>query len=112
MEIMFVCKQFICKLILDVGFNKFPAGMFKICYMTWPATFIISLIISYKAIYAMHFEITLIELLKSVNFGYLHSVLTYGVIIWGLSSRLSMYSKFKKNKIIKQVTILMEGGVI
>lgn len=52
-------------------------------------------------------KITPIEVLKSVYFAYVQSLLSYGIIFWGLSSKSEQIFKLQKRivKIIKQVSI-------
>ena len=52
-------------------------------------------------------KISPIELLKVVYFGYVHSIISYGIIAWGSSSKSTQVLKLQKRilKIIKQVPI-------
>ena len=52
--------------------------------------------------------------LKSVYFGYVHSILSYGITVWGLSSKSSKIFKLQERiiKIIKQVQIRTESKTI
>ena len=47
------------------------------------------------------------DVLKSAYFGYVHSILSYGIIIWGSSSKTGQVLKLQKRilKIMKQVPI-------
>lgn len=51
------------------------------------------------------------ELLKSVYFGYVHSVISYGIITWGSSPKSIQVLQLQKRiiKIIKQVPIRSES---
>ena len=56
-------------------------------------------------------KISPIELLKSVYFGYIHSVISYGIMTWGSSSKSTQVLKLQKRiiKIMKQVSIRTES---
>lgn len=59
-------------------------------------------------------NITPKELLRAVYFGYVHSVLSYGIIIWGSSSKLAQVFRLQKRilKIIKKVPIRSDSKKI
>lgn len=59
-------------------------------------------------------KVSPLELMKSVYFGYVHSVLSYGIIVWGLSSKTTQLFRLQKRilKIIKQVPIRTESKKI
>jgi len=56
-------------------------------------------------------KISPIELLKAVYFGYIHSIISYGIMTWGSSSKATQVLKLQKRiiKIMKQVSIRTES---
>ena len=56
-------------------------------------------------------KISPMELLKSIYYGYVHSVISYGIVVWGSTSKSTQIFKFQKRilKIIKQVPIRTES---
>ena len=56
-------------------------------------------------------KISPIELLKAVYFGYIHSIISYGIMTWGSSSKATQVLKLQKRiiKIMKQVSIQTES---